>query len=130
MFFRYNLYALVWAAFIFVLCVLSGEEFPDLSFWSFFTFDKAAHAFVFAVLVLLLTVGFIKQYTYKSLRYIAVPAAATISLLYGALTETMQMFLQNGRMADVMDFIANSVGVVIGVLLFHIIYGKVSNLKY
>lgn len=110
-----------------MLTALPGEDFPDLNFWSLLTFDKAAHMFVFAVLVLLLIIGFIKQYRFRQLRYIAVRTAVIIGIAYGALTELMQEFIFAGRSADVWDFAANTIGVLLGVIAFRLIYGKKSN---
>jgi VanZ family protein len=106
------------------LTALPGDDFPDLSFWSLLTFDKAAHMFVFAVLVLQLIIGFIKQYQFRQLRYIAIRTALIITILYGAVTELLQEFIFTGRNADVMDFVANFIGAILGVLVFRLVYGK------
>ena len=124
MFFKYNLFAISWALFILVLTTLPGEDLPDLSFWSLLTFDKAAHGFVFAVLVFQLIIGFIKQYQFRQLRYKAVSIAFLIGIFYGAVTELLQEFIFTGREADIMDFVANFIGSLIGVVAFRIIYGK------
>ncbi len=124
MFFRYNLLAIVWGLIILMLTALPGEDFPDLDFWSLLTFDKAAHMFVFALLVLQFIVGFIKQYRFRKLRYIAVKAAFVIGISYGAFTELMQEFIFTDRNADVWDFVANAIGSIIGVIAFRLIYGK------
>lgn len=114
----------MWALLILALTALPGEDFPDLSFWSLLTFDKAAHMFVFAVLVLQFIIGFIKQYRFRQLRYSAVRMAFVIGISYGALTELLQEFIFTGREADYMDFVANLIGAVLGVIAFRLIYGK------
>ena len=124
MFFKYNLLPILWALLILILTALPGEDFPDLNFWSLLTFDKAAHMFVFAVLVLQFIIGFIKQYRFRQLRYTAVRLAFIIGICYGALTELLQEFIFTGRNADYMDFIANCIGAVLGVIAFRLIYGK------
>lgn len=129
MFFKYNFWGLAWALLIFFLCGLPGGEFPDLSFWSMLAFEKVAHAFVFAVLVVLLIVGFIKQFSFPALRYMAVPIAPIISIIYGGAIELLQLFLFEERSADVLDFIANSAGAGLGVIAFYMIYGKYNYVK-
>ena len=124
MFFKYNLLAILWALFILALTALPGEDFPDLDFWSLLTFDKAAHMFVFTVLVLQLIVGFIKQYRFRQLRYKAVKVAFSIGIIYGALTELLQEFIFTDRNADIWDFVANFIGCILGVVGFRLIYGK------
>ncbi|CAN5573454.1 hypothetical protein BH23CHL4_BH23CHL4_29640 [soil metagenome] len=127
MFFKYNLLAITWALLILLLTALPGEDFPDLNFWSLLTFDKAAHIFVFAILVLQLIVGFIKQYRFRHLRYKAVRTAFIIGISYGAITELMQEFIFTGRNADIWDFVANVIGGILGVVAFRLIYGSKNN---
>ena len=124
MFFKYNLPGIIWALLILVLCGLPGQDFPDLSFWKLLSFDKAAHAFVFAVLVLLLIIGFKKQYSFRNLRHHAIKIATTFSILYGGLIELLQGWVFIGRSADPFDFLANTIGCFTGLLLFYMIYGK------
>lgn len=124
MFIKYNLFPVFWALLILVLTALPGQDFPDLSFWSLLTFDKAAHMFVFAVLVLQVIIGFIKQYRFRLLRYTAVRMAFVIGVSYGAFTELLQEFIFTGRNADYMDFVANFIGAILGVVAFRLIYGK------
>lgn len=124
MFLKHNIYGILWALLILALCGLPGRDFPDLSFWKLLTFDKFAHAFVFAVQVLLLIVGFKKQRTFPLLKYVAVKASLAISLSYGALVELLQQLVFTDRTADLLDFIANSLGCFLGLLGFYLIYGK------
>ncbi len=58
--------ALLWAAFILVLCGIPGSQLPEVPFWDIFSFDKAAHVAVFLVLSVLLKVAFLKQIGLKN----------------------------------------------------------------
>lgn len=122
MFFRNNILGILWILFILLLCGLPGNDFPDLSFWSLLSFDKAAHAFVFAVLVVVLTVGFIKQYRFRWLRFRALEFSFGFAIFYSALTEYLQGVIFLNRSADIMDFTANIIGSLLGVLMFKMIY--------
>lgn len=123
MFFKHTFVAFLWALFILALCGLPGNGFPDLSFWQLLTFDKFAHAFVYAVLVVLLIVGFKKQRRFLALRYNAVKAAMLSSIAYGGIVEFLQQLIFIQRSGDLIDFFANTVGCVLGLFSFYLIYG-------
>ena len=122
MFLKHTFIPFLWALLILALCGLPGNEFPDLSFWQLLSFDKFAHAFVFAVLVVLLIVGLKKQRTYFFLRENAINTSLVYSVFYGGLVEVLQQLLFLERSADWVDFIANGIGCLIGLLSFYIIY--------
>jgi len=124
MFFRYNLSGMLWAVFILILYGLPGHDFPDLSFWELLSFDKFIHAFMFAVLVLLLIVGFKKQYSFIGLRYDSIKIAVIVAFIYGSLLEFFQEILFVERYSDWLDFTANSAGCLLGVAGFYLVYGK------
>jgi len=121
MFFRYNLFAIVWACVIFMLILMPGNNMPDTNIWSFLTFDKFAHFFVFAVLVFLLVIGFTKQHTYIWLKFNAVKSALAISIGYSLLLETGQSLVPD-RTFDLVDMLANTIGCFLGSLLFYFVY--------
>ncbi len=124
MFLRHNFLAIVWAMLILLLSALPGEDFPDLSFWSLLSFDKVIHAFFYAVLVELMIVGFIKQYTFRRLRFSAVTVSVILGIFYGGLIEFLQATAFRSRQGDVIDWIADTVGCLVGMLVFYAIYGK------
>lgn len=124
MFLRHTFLAIVWALLILLLSALPGEDFPDLSFWSLLSFDKVVHAFFYAVLVELMIVGFIKQYTFRRLRFSAVTVSVILGIFYGGLIEFLQATAFRSRQGDVMDWIADTVGSLVGMLVFYAIYGK------
>lgn len=119
MFFKYNLAAILWALVILGLTLSPGSIMPDLSFWHLLSFDKAAHMFVFAVLVFQLAMGFYKQYRFRVLRYHALQSAFIFSVIYGGLIELLQGMLFSDRHPDVIDFVANTIGSIAGAGLFH-----------
>lgn len=121
MFFRYNALTIVWAIFILILILLPSQQLPEIETYSLLSLDKLAHAFVFAVLVFLMIVGFIKQSTYPALRNNAIPYALCISMGYAIVLEITQL-LSSGRMVELYDGIANIVGCGLGFGLFYAVY--------
>ncbi|GAB3198593.1 hypothetical protein GCM10027293_15760 [Pontibacter aydingkolensis] len=95
---------------------------PSLSIWELFSFDSFAHAFLFGVLTFLMIVGLTKQFSYLKLRHYAIRASLAISFLFGIAVELMQHFFIYGRQGDIMDVIANTVGCLMGIVLFKWVY--------
>jgi VanZ family protein len=122
MFLKHISLPFIWALFILALCGLPGHDFPDLSFWQLLTFDKFAHAFVFAVLAIMLIVAFKKQRKFFFLRENSIKTALISSILYGGVIELIQQAFFIGRYADIFDFIANTIGCFLGLFSFYLIY--------
>jgi VanZ family protein len=106
---------------ILFLTLTPGHAMPDLSIWDLFSFDRFAHLFVFSVLVLLMTIGFTKQYSYLFLRFNAAGASFFIALVFSIAIEFSQGLIP-GRTLELNDFIANTTGCITGSVLFYLIY--------
>jgi VanZ family protein len=118
--------AIAWAIFILVLCTSSNGGFVPHNFIGVHT-DKWGHAFIFAVLVYFLMLGFIKQWRYsfliKKIRLISV----IIATGYAIAIELIQHYFTTDRMGDYYDVVADCVGILCGLAMFHSVYG---NLKF
>jgi VanZ family protein len=122
MFIRYSLFAILWSLVILLLCGLPGSGFPDLSLWDLLTFDKFAHAFVYAVFSFLWAISFAKQNAFYTLATYPRVFALIAGVLYGIFIEVLQQFVFTERSAELNDVIANSTGAVIGIGLFSWVY--------
>lgn len=121
MFFRYNLFGIIWLVLIFILGLTPGKSMPSTDLWVMLSFDKVAHFIVFGVFSMLLIIGFTKQYSYLFMRYHAAKMAVGTSLFVGLLIEIIQSFIP-GRSLEVYDLLANSIGAFIGFGFFYLIY--------
>ena len=121
MFFRYNLFGIVWALIILLLILMPGNNMPDTNIWNILTFDKFAHLFVFAVLVFLLIIGYTKQYTYTWLKFNAVKSSLITGVGYSFVLEVSQALVPE-RTFDLTDMLANTIGCFLGSLLFYFVY--------
>lgn len=121
---RYNILPILWAVFILILSLVSGKNLPEVSLWEWVSVDKLAHAFMYGMLVFLLTTGLKRQYSNGWLRYYAKSTAFWIGMFYGLLLEIMQLLISFDRSFEVGDIVANSVGCVLGIFGFMLIYGK------
>jgi VanZ family protein len=118
---RYNTFTIGWALLILVLTLTPGNSMPDLSIWDLLSFDRFAHLFVFAILVMFMTIGFTKQYSFLFLRFNAAKLSFLFSFAYSLIIELLQGLVP-GRYAELNDVIANSAGCLTGSLVFYLIY--------
>ena len=117
MFFRNTYPALLWALFIAVLCGMPGKDIPHISVLEIFQFDKFVHAFMFFILLILLVKDFSKTNSPIIFRQNNFLIAIIFCITYGGLLEILQGLVFVDRSADVLDFIANSFGCLLAVLL-------------
>ncbi len=78
-------------------------------------FDKLLHFSAYAGLAFLLAAAFTMRQSMSLRRYVAIVVGLS---LYGALDELIQAISGLGRQADVMDWLADVVGVICGLLAF------------
>lgn len=111
--------ALLWAAFILLVCSLPGYDLPNLNFWDIDYIDKLEHMVVFAILGFLMVYGFQRRYAAIGI----LPSTrmlwtfVLVSIAFGGFTEILQGLFFPTRFADVFDFIADSLGGVLGTIL-------------
>ena len=123
--FRYTWPVLVWALVILVLCAIPGRDLPHSDWLEALSFDKWVHAGVFFVLEIL----FIRAFLFsriKSLQNNSRILTVPIAVLYGGALELMQEAVFSERSADILDFIANSFGVIVGAALYSVLARKFS----
>jgi glycopeptide antibiotics resistance protein len=119
MFFKHCKWAMLWALIILVLCGIPGRDIPHISFLEILNFDKFVHAGIFFVLILLTVRGFLLQTNFIKLQQSAKLIAFIICVVFGGSLEILQGTLFEGRTADVFDFVANSFGAILGLLMYN-----------
>ncbi len=103
--------AVLWTLLIFFLCFLPGRDIPNVSIP---LADKWAHMVLFGVFSFLwLCATPTRSGTYAFILLV-------ISIFLGWLVEYIQGHYIEGRFQDQMDTLADSVGALLGILLFHI----------
>lgn len=104
--------ALLWALLILFLSGFPGNKIPVVSFK--FT-DKIAHFIMYAVLSVLLLFG---KTNNKSLSFNVNVLVILICVCYGGFMEFLQNTIFINRSGNWYDFLANTIGVFLGVLFF------------
>ena len=113
---------LISAAFIMLLMGLPGKFFPRVVvFWEWLGPDKIIHLFLFGLFSFLALWGYRKQIisANSSSRLVSLLLALFLTISYGALTELMQKYVFINRSGNCLDFLANSIGCVLGVIVFY-----------
>ena len=108
-----------------MILLLSAKPTINLpeSWLDLISVDKIGHAFVYAVLTLLILRGFYTKQAKKVLAVSTLILAVSISSVYGVTMEVMQFAFFPGRFFEVLDIIANIIGSLIGVYIFkHFFY--------
>lgn len=88
--------------------------------------DKVVHALMYAGFAFACLWGYRKQFVSNGLVYRrkAIVLTLIISIAYGGLTELMQEYLVKSRTGDWFDFLADSIGAGLGVLVFYIFFHR------
>ena len=94
---RHLRWALLWAALIFVLCLMPGQAIPSWDWADLLNVDKLVHAALFAVLFLLLERGLRRFHAVEGKPAKVVLTAIVASVAYGGLMELMQQLPALGR---------------------------------
>ena len=124
MYLQKNKATIFWALFIAVLSLLPGEKFPHVPMTNA---DLAVHFFFYCVFTFLLILGNVRQSQFPLFKKKPIVFALLVSVPFGGLVEIIQGTEFVSRSAEFADFLANSVGGLIGVILFLIIYGSPKN---
>jgi len=111
--------ALLWAAFILIICAVPGENLPRLDFFAWLRPDKLVHLFIFGTLCFLLVKGFMKQEAFHLLRASPKSVAVLSSIAYGIVIELLQEYFFSGRTGDVRDVIADAIGAFAGLWCYN-----------
>ena len=110
-----------------VLMGLPGKYFPTVvSFWDWLGPDKIVHLILFAIFSFISLWGYREllfniDYPHRKRLFITI---SLISILYGGLTELLQKYLFINRYGSLYDFMADTIGCLIGIIFFSFFSSK------
>jgi VanZ family protein len=109
--------AVLWLGVILFLIWIPGDELPESEFLFKIDFDKFVHAGIFGLLAILFCWPFyeLDMSRQKKIWYFIIITILTSAFGYG--TELIQKYWAEGRSYDLMDWLADSAGVV-GAFIF------------
>ncbi len=114
-----KLLVLPWLLYSALIYIVSSHPLDRLPKFTILGWDKLIHMAEFAVYSFLTGIALKALETDKS-RFNLLFTALIITLLYGASDEIHQLFVP-GRSCSIFDFIADSIGGIIGLIFFHIL---------
>ncbi|GAB5526328.1 MAG: hypothetical protein Roseis2KO_42000 [Roseivirga sp.] len=112
--YKYHIPWVVWAISLAVLMLLPSDSFPEAKILSY---DKLGHLGVFLIFTFLIAWSFDRQQHSDKLKTNSIFWSLTISIVYGSILEFAQQFIP-GRMTDLYDFAANTIGAIVGTIVF------------
>lgn len=108
--------AIAWSLLLLYLHFLPAHEIQVEGWYLKYHFDKVAHMIMFAVMFVLWFRFFRLNQTLKK----TIILAGVIVLIYGAVLEILQGTVVVGRTTDLLDFLADSVGILVGFAIIKI----------
>lgn len=118
---------ILWSAFILVLSLLPGRYLPQIpGFYDLLKPDKIIHLILFSSFSFLLLQSILKQYGYAFFRFYGIIIALVTGMAFGAITEFLQYSISINRSGNYYDFIADTLGCLLGTGLFLMLNRKKS----
>jgi VanZ family protein len=116
MFLSKNKYGIAWSTLILVVCLMPSGNLPSSSFLSFKGVDKLIHFALYAVLLILVGKGLVNyfKFSYSINRIIVI--AFLYCFFLGVGIECVQSVFVVGRLGDVFDVLANTIGAFTGIV--------------
>lgn len=112
---RKHLFPFLWFGFIIYASLTPSKDLPNFVFFS--NFDKVVHFGIYFVLAIL-TIPFLLQHKKYLQSYLT---SGIVSILIGILFEVLQFYIGHGRSASPFDALANSLGALSGIIVYHFV---------
>ena len=115
--FKFYIPALMWTLVILIIIAIPGNYIPKPhGVWELISPDKILHFGMFAPLSFFIAWGIFKD---QKTRVTAIIISLAFGIIYAIATELLQYFVVTGRNGNIYDAIADVIGVILGLLLFH-----------
>ena len=103
--------------------LLPGDDLDESSWWATYKIDKLVHIIAFAILSLSASITLSKLRVLIDLNYRLMTIILVVCAIFGTILELLQQELRVGRSAELLDIVADCVGVLLGFVIFRIVYG-------
>ncbi len=111
--FKKFLPGIAWFFVVSILVFLPGSDMPEVRWLNIPHFDKIVHAGLFGGLVFLFCLPFFKSDLSLKKKRNYFMLIAFLAIVYGILVEFIQKYYIPGRSFDLLDWMADSIGVFI-----------------
>jgi len=108
-----NILSIITAALIMYLSLSNGQNFEKSIFSNIPGFDKIVHFVMYFFFMSVIVFEHRNNLRYPNILFLS----GLIPVFYGGLMEILQLLLTDTRSASILDFLADSAGVILSVLL-------------
>lgn len=105
------------------LLLLPGNDIEGSSWWETYKIDKLVHIIAFAILALSTSITLSKLRVLIDTNYRLMTLILVVCTIFGTILEFLQQELRVGRSAELLDIVADCIGVLLGFVIFRIVYG-------
>ena len=105
------------------LLLLPGNDFEVSSWWETYKIDKLVHIVTFSILSLSTSITLSKLRVLIDTNYRLMTLILVVCTIFGTILEFLQQELRVGRSAELLDIVADCIGVLLGFVIFRIVYG-------
>ncbi len=105
------------------LLLLPGNDLEASSWWETYKIDKLVHIVTFSILSLSTSITLSKLRVLIDTNYRLMTLILVVCTIFGTILEFLQQELRVGRSAELLDIVADCIGVLLGFVIFRIVYG-------
>jgi VanZ family protein len=105
------------------LLLLPGNDLEGSSWWETYKIDKLVHIIAFAVLALSSSITLSKLRVLIDANYRLMTLILVVCTIFGTILEFLQQVLRVGRSAELLDIVADCIGLLLGFVIFRTVYG-------
>ena len=105
------------------LLLLPGNDLEASSWWETYKIDKLVHIVTFSILSLSTSITLSKLRVLIDTNYRLMTIILVVCTIFGTILEFLQQELRVGRSAELLDIVADCVGVLLGFVIFRTVYG-------
>jgi VanZ family protein len=110
---------IIWLIIVLGLSGYPGNQLPKVAVWQF---DKLVHTIMYGILSFLLFIPFSKQFLNEGKRLRIRVIIILFGVSYGGFMEILQENIFINRSCNLIDFTANTVGAILGVLIAPLLF--------
>ena len=128
--FKYFLPGIAWFFIVGILTLMPAKDVPEVGWMdNIHNFDKFVHADLFGGVVFLFSLPFIISHLSKKQKINYLIRISLASVIWGITIEFLQKFYVPSRDFDLLDWAADSVGVILSLWLVIVILKRLENKK-
>jgi len=105
------------------LLLLPGNDIEGSSWWETYKIDKLVHIIAFAILALSTSITLSKLRVLIDTNYRLITLILVVCTIFCTILEFLQQELRVGRSAELLDIVADCIGVLLGFVIFRTVYG-------